>query len=590
MTSKRKGATLFAVLTAGALALTACGGDDGGGSEEPGANRTEEPTEEEGTQSGTITVAVDSEYTAYNDLTAEGNGTWNTYVHNGAKLNFWSYGADGSIVREEEFGTYEKTSDDPLTVEYTYSDKAVWSDGEPIDCDDFLLEWAAMSGKMVDGSGEDIFDQSSTNGYELVQKPECQPGDKTITVVYEQPYIDWELIFQGGAIPAHIAAEQGGLTSEELITAIAEDDIAALKPVAKFWNTGWQFNPGELPPPEMIPSSGPYLIDSWDAGQSLTLKANPNFYGTPPKTETIVLRLLDPAQQVAALQNGEVDIINPGNPTPDVAAQLEQLAQQGQITTESGESLTWSHIDMQQGKGDVFEPLEIRQAFAKCIPRQLIVDNLVKPANPEAIVLDMREFFPVDPMYDQAREQAFPADMYGEQDLDGARQLIQQSGVQTPIDVRLMHADDPVRNQLSALVKSECDKVGFNIKDFTPPDWGARLTGQPGSYDATMFAWAGSGVLAAGESLYVSDGAQNPYGYANQEVDKLWDQIVTSTDREAAKQLIAEMEGLLWEDVFNIPLYVNANINAFASDLEGVKVNATQTGVTFNMDEWSRSS
>lgn len=590
MTTKRRGAALFAVLTAGALALTACGSDDGGTEEEPGANRTEEPADDEGTQPGTITVAVDSEYTAYNDLTAAGNGTWNEYVHNGTKGSFWSYGEDGSVVRNEEFGTYEKTSDDPLTVEYTYADDAVWSDGEPIDCDDFLLEWAAMSGKMVDGEGANIFDPSSTNGYALVEKPECAHGDKTITVVYTEPYIDWELIFEGGEVPAHIVAQENGLTSEELVTAIAEDDIATLQPAAEFWNTFWQFNPGELPPPEMIPSSGPYIHDSWVAGQSLTVKANPEWWGTPPKTETIVLRLLDSDQQVAALQNGEVDLINPSNPTPDVAAQLDQLAEGGPYTVESGGNLTWSHIDLQQGEGRVFEPLEVRQAFAKCVPRQLIVDNLVKPANPDAVVQDLREFFPVDEDYEDARAQAFPEDMYGELDIEGAQQLLQQAGVETPVKVTLMHADDSVRNELAALVKSECDKAGFEVTDFTPPDWGERLTGQPGSYDATMFGWAGSGNIASGQSLYVSTGDQNPYGYANEEVDKLWDEVVTSADREAARVKLAEIEALLWEDVFNIPLYTNANIYAYSSEIEGVVVNAAQTGATFNMDEWSRTS
>src|SRR5690606_40528069 len=69
-------------------------------------------------------------------------------------------------------------------------------------------------------------------------------------------------------------------------------------------------------------------------------------------------------------------------------------------------------------------------------------------------------------------------DMYGELDIEGAQQLLQQAGVETPVKVTLMHADDPVRNELAALVKSECDKAGFEVTDFTPPDWGERLTGQ----------------------------------------------------------------------------------------------------------------
>lgn len=585
MTTKRRGTAFFAVLAAGALTLAACGSDDDG--EEPGANRSEseEPAQSEGTIPGsTITVAVSEDYTAYNDDTATGNGTWNTYIHNGIKNNFWSYGADGGVVRNEDFGTYEMVSEDPLTVEYTVNDETAWSDGTPIDCDDLLLEWAALSGTMVGADGENIFNSASNNGYELIEKPECAPGDKEFTTVYTQPYIDWELIIEGGKIPAHIAAEQGGLTEEELITAIQNDDIAALTPVAEFWNTAWQFNPGELPDSALIPSSGPYLLSDWVAGQSITLTANPDYYGPPPPTETIVLRPLDADQQVAALQNGEVDVINPSNPTVDTISQLEGLGDQIELLT--GGNLTWSHIDFQMGPGRPFEQLEVRQAFAKCVPRELIVENLVRPANPDAVVQDLREFFPVDEDYDAAREEAFPADMYAEQDLAGAQELMDAAGVTQPLEVVLMHADEQVRNDLAALVKDACDQVGFNVVDFTPPDWGERITADVGSYDAVMFGWAGSGNIASGQSLYVSDGDQNPYGYSNPRVDELWDQVVTSADRDEAREVLVEMETELWNDVFNIPLYTNANIVAVAAGIEGVEVNAAQTGVTFNMDEW----
>jgi peptide/nickel transport system substrate-binding protein len=41
--------------------------------------------------------------------------------------------------------------------------------------------------------------------------------------------------------------------------------------------------------------------------------------------------------------------------------------------------------------------------------------------------------------------------------------------------------------------------------------------------------------------------------------------------------------------VFSIPLFVGNNVTAFSTEIEGVENNASQTGVTFNMDEWSRT-
>ena len=37
-------------------------------------------------------------------------------------------------------------SEDPLTVTYTVNDGVEWSDGEPVDASDLLLDWAVESG------------------------------------------------------------------------------------------------------------------------------------------------------------------------------------------------------------------------------------------------------------------------------------------------------------------------------------------------------------------------------------------------------------------------------------------------------------
>ena len=46
------------------------------------------------------------------------------------------------------FGTYEKTSDDPLTVKYTVDDDTKWSDGTPVDAADMLLAGPRQSGNL----------------------------------------------------------------------------------------------------------------------------------------------------------------------------------------------------------------------------------------------------------------------------------------------------------------------------------------------------------------------------------------------------------------------------------------------------------
>jgi peptide/nickel transport system substrate-binding protein len=577
---------VFAVLTAGALALSACGGDDDDNGDGGSGGDTESPA----ASSGPITVASELEFTSYNQNSETGNGTWNTMVLNDVQAGWWDFGAQGEIIRDENFGTYEVTSEDPLTVHYTFAENAVWSDGTPIDCDDALLEWATQSGQYVtDQIGEDgqpipLFAVPGTTGYDLVAKPECQPGDKEFDFVYSEPFADWEVV-TSSYMPAHVAAEQAGMTPEDLVTAIQNDDIAALTPVAEFWNTGWDMQPGALLDPAVIPSSGPYQIDSWEAGQSLTLVANENYYGDPPANDTIVVRFIAPDQQVQALANGEVDVIAP-QASVDLKASLDALGDQ--VTVITGDEMTWEHLDFNQTEGALFSDPTLRQAFAMCVPRQQIVDNLVAPVNPEAVVMNLREFFPWDPEYDQVVGEAYGGE-FDEPDIEGAAALIEAAGL-TGTEVRILRSDPNQRRaDTVAAIKASCDQAGFTIVDTPTQDLGAGITDVSG-YDVALFAWAGSGVMTSGASLYRTNEGQNPYGYSNPDVDAAWTELIVTVDEARQVELLTEIETQLWADLFSIPLFAHPGVTAHAPDVEGVQQNAAQTQVTFNMHEWSRSS
>jgi peptide/nickel transport system substrate-binding protein len=175
----RKGAKYLALFAAGSMALAAC--STGGGDNDTSGDQS---ADSGGTQDQTITVAWEDEFGSYNNNTSEENAVKNTVVLNQVLRGFWFFGSDGTVQPDTEFGTQEKTSDDPLTVKYTFDDKAVWSDGDPIDCDDFLLTWAANSGKYLtgqkDAEGADVgvFSTAGTTGYEQMQKPKCADGDK----------------------------------------------------------------------------------------------------------------------------------------------------------------------------------------------------------------------------------------------------------------------------------------------------------------------------------------------------------------------------------------------------------------------------
>ena len=132
----RRAISVVAVAGVAALALTACttSGSTSGSTAATG---------------GTVTVAVVNDLTSLNPSTPQGNVDTNGQVGylDGSYGSGFQYIDDKyTIVHDDKFGTFKKTSDDPLTVTYTLNKADKWSDGEPVTADDMVLGWAMQSG------------------------------------------------------------------------------------------------------------------------------------------------------------------------------------------------------------------------------------------------------------------------------------------------------------------------------------------------------------------------------------------------------------------------------------------------------------
>lgn len=584
MTTAGWGRRAIALLATGAvLALGACGTAEGG----------------DGGADAPFSYAFGQEFNAYNDQTPGSAVARNTVVMNRITPGFWRYAADGSLEPETAFGSYTKTSDDPLRVQYTFADAAVWSDGEPIDCDDAQLQYVANSGRFVqlddagqrvlsDGDNDGIaaettplFDSADITGYDLISDLACADGDKTFTVTYREPFADWEGLF-GRFLPAHVLEQQSGVA--DFIAAARAGDYGAMVAAGEFWSTGWSgFAPGELPAEALIPSAGPYTLQSWDAGRSITLAANGRWWGEAPKSPVVVIRFLPETAQAEALEHGEIHAMDP-QPDAGIAAQLAQLGDV--VVVQRADQFAFEHLDF-NFNSPVFGDRRVRQAFALCVPRQQMVDDLIRPANPDAIVMDSRYFYPFQDEYDDVVS-AIVGDEYRAVDIPRARALLTEARAGSPT-VRVGYlAGNERRAEQYALIAGSCGQAGFTVVDGgsdTFYDEGGELAG--GDLDVAMFAWAGSPLVTESSATYVTGGGNNLGAYSNKQVDTLMDQLNSTPERAAQVDLIKKIERILWDDLATIPLFALPGLAASASTVAGVVYNASQAGLTWNMEDWS---
>ncbi|WP_022921879.1 ABC transporter substrate-binding protein [Ornithinimicrobium pekingense] len=572
---------------------TATSGDEAGGEGDGSTGKAD---------LGDVTTAEDEisfstgseQYNAYNGDTSATNSTYNAVVNNQVQSGFWYWGTDGAIYPNEWFGSYETTSEDPLTVEYTISDEAVWSDGTPVTANDYLLEWASSNPEALGGAEALGFDPvSDTFGKYVPEVPEAEVDGKTFTVVYPEPYPDWELVVSA-AKPAHVVAEQSGLDPAELTQAIIDGDGETVGQASEFWNTGWVFNDYEIADEAIVPSSGPYTLQGsvWEKDQSLGLVPNEEFWGTPPATANLVFKFAAPETHVQALQNGDINVIEP-QATVDTVDQLNNMGDT--VSLLQGDEMTWEHLDFNFAEGSVFSDdeggLAAREAFAMCVPRQQIVQNLIQPINPEAQVMNLREKFPFQDDYQEVLDAAYDG-RYDEVDIEGAAAKLEEAGLETPVEVRIGYsAPNQRRTDEVTTIKASCDEAGFNIVDAGDPTFfqqGGPL--ETGDWEVALFAWAGSGQIASGQPIYSTDGGQNYGGYSNETVDEAWDVLATSNDPAVHLEQIKVIEKELWDTLYGIPVFAHPGVVGYDSSLENVRHTSVQTGVSWNAEQWVRAN
>ena len=224
-----------------------------------------------------------------------------------------------------------------------------------------------------------------------------------------------------------------------------------------------------------------------------------------------------------------------------------------------------------------------------CVPRQGIVDNLIKPLNEEAVVMNAREVFPFQENYEAIVSQSYDG-QYDETDLAAAEELVNASGIETPIDVRITYAEGNQRRaDQVAMIKSECDQVGFNVIDSASADFSDRFfTGAGEPWEVALFAWAGSGQIASGRNIYSTDAPQNGGGFSNETVDEAFNTLAGTVDPEVHDEQRAILERALWENLHGIPLFAHPGIVGYDASIQNVRATATQTQVVWNAEQWVR--
>ena len=575
---RRRRMVVCAAAATGLALLAGCGGSNngtsGGGSSTSISGTSAADSFNTGTpkQGGSVTWTIEKTMQNWNVLSADGNTFDYAQVVNALTPSTYIFNPSYKVTMNSELlVSANETSTSPETVVYKIQPNAVWSDGTPINADDFIYNWQVQNGTDANIAA------ASTTGYQNIQSVTGSDNGKTVTTVYKTPFGDWKSLFIN-MYPAHIAKQHGN--NEQSFN----------------W---FQTNP--LPV-----SGGPFVVSSVSSDKtSVILKRNPKWYGTAVPLDQITFRAItDAAQEPTALQNHEVDGIYP-QPETNLVNQLKGMG--NTITYKIDSGLGFEHIDFNlknSALGNATWGKTLRTAMFTATDRNAILSKTIQQFQSSAVPLNSRMFVQGQNGYQDNVTQFG----LGTGNLSKAQQMLTSAGFKNvgsgkggltapdgskiPTFQMKYTVGNQIRLDTCSLFASEMAQLGITVAVTPTDNLGATLTQTGGNgYDIVDFAWVNTPFPAsANQPLYTTGGGGNFGGYSNKNVDAWLATAAASSDTSTQISNLNKADQQISQDAYTLPLYQKPTLIAFFPSLVNVRDNATSMGPTYNVGQWGLKS
>lgn len=168
--------------------------------------------------------------------------------------------------------------------------------------------------------------------------------------------------------------------------------------------------------------SGRYMLEQWDHGQQVILKANPDYYGDAPKIDRVVVVFMEEDASLAAARSGQVDVAYTVATYADQQPMGYDLLNCTSVDSRgiSLPTIAAGATKKQTGEeypagNDVTQDLAVRRAINYGVNRQTLIDNVLNGYGEVAYSVSDNMPWSSD-------------DMRCEQDISRAKALLDEAG------------------------------------------------------------------------------------------------------------------------------------------------------------------
>ena len=576
--SQRRWLYLFIAAATGlTLTLGGCStgsGGNSGGSDTNIAGTAAADTFNSGTpkQGGSVTWTIEKTMDNWNVLSANGDVFDYAQILNALTPSAFIFNPSYSVtLNTDMLASATQTSSSPQTVVYKIQPNAVWSDGQPINADDFIYNWQVQNGSDANIAA------ASTVGYQNISSVTGSDNGKTVTMVYSSAFPDWQSLFTN-MYPAHIAKQHG--------------------------NNEASFNWFQSNPPPV--SGGPFVISSVSSDRtSVILTRNNQYYGKKSNLDQVTFRAItNTSQEPTALQNREVDGIYP-QPETTLVTQLKGMGNTIKFKIDSG--LQYEHIDFNLKNpaiGNAKWGNALRTAMFTATDRSAILSKTIQQFQSSATALNNRFLVPQQNGYqDNVTPQGLGTGNLSQAEADltqagfknigsGKGGLEAPDGTKIPTFQMKFTVGNQIREDTCNLFAAEMANLGITVAVSPTDNLGATLTQANGfNYDIVDFAWVNTPFpFSASQAAFVTGGGNNFGGYSNKQVDAwLNDALVNSNTSDRITD-VNKADAQISKDAYTLPLYQKPTLIAFYPNVVNVRDNATTMGPTYNIRDWGLTS
>lgn len=398
-------------------------------------------------------------------------------------------------------------SPDPQTVIFHLREGLVFSDGSPLTAEDVVFTFTTL----IDPD----FNAPQRALYTPIDSVEAV-DDLTVKFNLSAPYAPLLSYLDMGIVPSDYVAGGGDM---------------ALEPVG----------------------AGPMVLDSWNRGSEIVLKASDSYWAGAPATEEVDIRIVgDNSARAQAFEAGDLDVIQ----SPLSPNDIQRLAGDDEYGNAIMAGLGVTYLNFNTADPMLSDP-EMRQAFAMLVDQDTIVNQIYQGVDEVATSVILPSSWAYDP---EIKQPTFDIEgaiaKFGElgwSDSDGDG-FLDKDGETLAITLST-HSEDPNRVQSVEFLQAMMQQAGVDAS-VQISDWPSFSSGyvQQGQHQIALLGWLN--IVDPDRLMYsqfTTDASLNWGGYSNPEVDALLEEGRTTLDQAGRAAAYQKAAAIIAEE---LPYYI----------------------------------